>query len=219
MGRWVTINGHHVYIGTKDEFLEQHRTNKNIPDSIKPTVSKARNWIRETFGDIGLTQQIKIDEKRAVGDRMAYWRTDNSIHIAKTELPKFNSDDADYYDDAHIVHEYVHGLAEKYIYKGSIYAKEQSAYMKDFVKKVSERSGVKLTQAKIKDLFGNYAIKDSNTEFPTMAIQKYYEFYNKLGHKVPDPEKYPYRYARHMEKEAVQKAVIAELQYRIKGGK
>lgn len=216
MGRWVTINGHHVYISTKNEFNEQYKTSKNIPDDLKPVVSKARNFIRETFGDIGLTKEIKIDEKRAVGDRMAFWRTDNSIHIARTELSKFKGEDYTDYDESDIVHEYVHGLAEKYIYRGSIYAKEQSDYMKDFVKKVSNRSGIKLTQAKIKDLFGSYATKDSNTEFPTMAIQNYYRFYNQPGHNIPDKEKYPYRYQIWYEKDTVAKAVIEELKSRMK---
>ena len=159
----------------KDRQLENRI--KALPKEIQEPVADAYKWLGKNLGISNPEADIVIDEKRMVGDRLHYNPMDKKIHIARTELKSFikGKDGVADADASDIVHEYMHSAQMKYIYKNSYKAKEQESAKKAFIKDISNRTGINLTQAKIKELFGNYATRDKNEEFITMAVQKYYQ--------------------------------------------
>lgn len=142
-----------------------------VEESIKTQVAESMKYISKTF-DIDASEYInlkfKIEEKRMQGERMYFSSGDKKVHIFQAELKDFLNGE---YTTSDIVHEIIHGIEHKAVYKGSLSGDVQAKAMKSFIKEVSKESNIKLTQAEIKNLFGNYATKDKNSEFITMAIQ------------------------------------------------
>ena len=149
----------------------------NIPkDSMAyKAMSEAQNFIIKQWGkDIVNNTEIVLSDKRTSGERMYYDGTNNSIIVFKSELNDFNKSYVRGASD--IIHEYGHAL-EQYIMSKEEWTSvsKHKDKMKSFISDVSKDSGIKLTQNKIKELFGNYATKNGNEEFLSMTLQKGYE--------------------------------------------